>query len=322
MPLGTGAKGGEAQVSVSSDESIVVSGLWKSYGAVKAVAGVDFTVQSGEVFGMLGPNGAGKSTTVEILAGLRRRDAGQVKVLGMDPGVDAAQLKSRIGMQLQSVSLYPRLKVLEVLRLFASFYSRPLDPLAVLDRVDLREKAGALTNQLSGGQAQRLAIALAMIGDGEMLFLDEPTTGLDPQARRMLWEVILDLKQAGKTVVLTTHYMEEAERLCDRVAVIDYGRIIALGSPRELVAQHFREQAVEFEAPGFSGEAALGEIPGISRVERDGDTITLYTDQVSQTVEALLALAGSNGMAVRDFMVRRATLEDVFLRLTGRRIRE
>ncbi|MDQ7793227.1 MAG: ABC transporter ATP-binding protein [bacterium] len=302
-------------------EAVVVAGLKKNYGGVEAVAGVDFTVRAGEVFGMLGPNGAGKSTTVEILAGLRRRDAGDVSVLGLDPATAAKELKARIGMQLQSVALYPRLRVWEVLCLFASFYRRPLKPAEVLSRVGLADKAHSLTNQLSGGQAQRLAIAMAMIGDGELLFLDEPTTGLDPQARRMLWQVILDLKQGDKTVVLTTHYMDEAERLCDRVAIIDHGRIIALGSPRDLVAEHFREQAVEFEAHGLSAELAPGQIPGVTRIERNGGMVTLYTTQVSRTVEALLTCRGGEETGLRDFTARRATLEDVFLKLTGRRIR-
>lgn len=303
------------------EHSVVVAGLRKSYGEVQAVAGVDFTVGYGEVFGMLGPNGAGKSTTVEILAGLRQRDAGDVSVLGLDPGTDVRELKSRIGMQLQSVSLYPRLRVSEILRLFASFYRRPLDPGAIMNRVGLADKAAALTNQLSGGQAQRLAIAIAMIGDGEIMFLDEPTTGLDPQARRVLWEIILDLKQGGKTVVLTTHYMEEAERLCDRVAIVDYGRIIALGKPRDLVDRHFREQAVEFDAADSPPEHGLREVPGVTRVERNEDTVTVYTTDVARTVEALLASNGPAGSEVRDFTARRATLEDVFLKLTGRRIR-
>lgn len=301
---------------------IVVSGLQKSYGPVKAVNGIDFTVKRGEIFGMLGPNGAGKSTTVEILAGLRQRDAGRVTVLDMDPGTGSSKLKSRIGMQLQSVSLYPRLKVTEILRLFASFYRHPLSPAEVLKRVDLVDKAASLTNTLSGGQSQRLAIAIAMIGDGELLFLDEPTTGLDPQARRLLWEVIATLKQEGKTVVLTTHYMEEAEYLCDRVAVIDFGRIIALGSPSELIAAQFQEQAIEFDAPGFSGEDELHQLDGVKRAESNGDTVTLYTIDAIRTMEAVLSLAAARGIDVQNFTVRRATLEDLFLKLTGRRIRE
>ncbi|NLZ28626.1 MAG: ABC transporter ATP-binding protein [Firmicutes bacterium] len=301
---------------------IVVSGLQKSYGSLKAVNGIDFTVKKGEIFGLLGPNGAGKSTTVEILAGLRQRDAGQVTVLGMDPATDSSKLKSRIGMQLQSASLYPRLKVAEILRLFASFYRRPLPPTEVLKRVNLEDKAGSLTSTLSGGQSQRLSVAIAMIGDGELLFLDEPTTGLDPQARRLLWEVIATLKQKGKTVVLTTHYMEEAEYLCDRVAVIDYGRIIALGSPPELIASHFQEQAIEFDAPGLSGGDELHLLDAVKRVESNGDTVTLYTTDAIRTMEAVLAVAATRGMEVQNFTVRRATLEDLFLKLTGRRIRE
>ncbi len=298
--------------------SISVSGLEKVYGSIRAVDGISFTVGSGEVFGLLGPNGAGKSTTVEIMAGLRQRDAGQVSVLGLDPGSQARELRPRIGMQMQSASLYPRLTVLEVLRLFASFYPAPISVAEVLERVELTDKARALTSQLSGGQVQRLSIAVAMIGDGELAFLDEPTTGLDPQARRRVWSVISDLRAAAKTVVLTTHYMEEAERLCDRVAVVDRGRIIAMGSPRALIEEHFSERAVEFRSQG-TPDLNLETIRGVTRIEHADGRTTLYTSQVGLTVESLLALVDG---AIDDFTVRQATLEDVFLKLTGRRIRE
>ncbi len=298
--------------------SITVSGLKKTYGDVRAVDGISFTVGSGEVFGLLGPNGAGKSTTVEIMAGLRKRDGGRVSVLGLDPGRQAMALKPRIGMQMQSASLYPRLTVHEILRLFASFYPAPIAIEDVLDRVELADKARALTSQLSGGQIQRLSIAVAMIGDGELVFLDEPTTGLDPQARRRVWSVVGDLQKSGKTVVLTTHYMEEAELLCDRVAVVDRGRIIALGSPRSLIGENFSERAVEFSS-GSVGGLDLETVRGVSRIEHGDDRTTLYTSQVGLTVESLMSLVDGG---IDDLTVRQATLEDVFLKLTGRRIRE
>ncbi|MEW6522987.1 MAG: ABC transporter ATP-binding protein [Bacillota bacterium] len=304
-------------------DAIMVSGLTKVYGSLRAVDGIGFSVARGEVFGMLGPNGAGKTTTTEILAGLRHRDSGDVRVLGLDPGRAGNVLKTRISIQLQSAALYPRLTVLETVRLFASFYPDSLNPVIVLEQVGLRSSTRVLTSKLSGGQLQRLAIATSLVGNGELLFLDEPTTGLDPQARRALWQVITGLKDQGKTVFLTTHYMDEAERLCDRVAVVDNGRIIALGAPRALIHDHFRERAVEFADPtGIAANIDLTRLPGVTRMERHHQTVTLYTTEVTATVENLLAKAGGNGSAIDEFNVRQATLEDLFLKLTGRRIRE
>lgn len=303
--------------------AIEVRDLRKSYGPLRAVDGISFDVEAGEVFGLLGPNGAGKTTTVETLVGLRPRDAGEVRVLGLDPGRQAAELKARIGVQLQQVALYPRLTVLEMARLFASFYPRRLDPTATIARVGLQDKAGTQTRNLSGGQRQRLAIALTMVGDGDIIFLDEPTTGLDPQARRGLWELVLDLKRRGKTILLTTHYMEEAERLCDRVAIIDHGRIIALDTPRGLVQQHFAEKAVEFESAALARDEGLGGLAGVARVHTNGgDVVTLYTREVAQAVAELLRYSAERQAPVEDLVVRHATLEDVFLKLAGRRIRE
>jgi len=302
--------------------AIVVDGLTKSYGPLRAVDGISFAVETGEIFGLLGPNGAGKTTTVEMLVGLRQRDGGLISVLGLDPQRQAEGLKRRVGVQLQTVALFPRLTVRETADLFASFYRRPLDPETVLAKVGLKEKARVQTRQLSGGQRQRLAIALAMIGDGEIAFLDEPTTGLDPQARRVLWDLILDLKRRGKTVFLTTHYMDEAERLCDRVAIIDHGRIIALDSPRELINQHFAEQAVEFESAPLSKDESLRNLPGVTRVHTNGDNVvTLYTTDAGLTIGELMRYSSRSEAPVEDLAVRHATLEDVFLKLTGRRIR-
>jgi len=303
-------------------ETVLIENLRKSYGKVKAVEGISFAVQAGEIFGMLGPNGAGKTTTVEIMVGIRPRDGGRVLVLGLDPRSDAPAIKARVGVQLQSTELYPRLTTLEVLRLFASFYPRPADPEAILNLVGLAEKRRSLVIHLSGGQVQRLALGTALVGDGEVAFLDEPTTGLDPQARRHLWDVILKAKDMGKTVFLTTHYMEEAERLCDRVAIIDHGRIIALGTPRALIAEHFRERAIEFRSPAAGEAAALAKLPGVTAAEQHGEMVTLYAREVAPVLEAILARAGANGSSASDITIRQATLEDVFIKLTGRRIRE
>ncbi|MHB1419623.1 MAG: ABC transporter ATP-binding protein [Bacillota bacterium] len=302
-------------------DNVVVSGLYKSYGSVKAVDGISFTVAAGEIFGMLGPNGAGKSTTMEILIGLRNRDSGDVSVLGHDPQRQPRELKGKIGVQLQTPALYPRLTVREMISLFASFYPHPADVDEVIAMVSLEEKAKVQTKDLSGGQLQRLAIAVAMASNGDVIFLDEPTTGLDPQARRSLWDVILNLKRRGKTLFLTTHYMDEAERLCDRVAVVDHGRIIAEGSPKELIDTHFHEQAVAFVEPALIGDPKLSNLPGVRRVHVEEDCITLYTTEAAQTIAQLMDYTAQKGLEINDITVRRSTLEDVFLKLTGRRIR-
>ncbi len=306
-----------------NDYSIETFDLSKHYGELKAVDKLNLKVKRGEIFGLLGPNGAGKTTTVEMLVGLRTRDGGKIAVLGLDPGKQAKELKNRLGVQLQQVALYPRLTVAEMAALFASFYPKRLNPAEVIAKVGLAEKAKVQTRKLSGGQKQRLAIALTMVGDADLVFLDEPTTGLDPQARRGLWSLILDLKRRGKTVFLTTHYMDEAERLCDRVAIIDHGRIIALDSPRELINQHFDQRAVEFESEKLAHDTALGGLPGVTRIRTNGDDqVTLYTTDAAATINGLLRYSQSARAPVEDLAVRHATLEDVFLKLTGRRIRE
>ncbi|MGD0153677.1 MAG: ABC transporter ATP-binding protein [Thermacetogeniaceae bacterium] len=305
-----------------ADLAIEVAGLCKSYGAVRAVDGLSFSVPAGEIFGMLGPNGAGKSTTVEILIGLRQRDGGEVRVLGRDPKRHPTAIKRRIGVQLQITALYPRLTVKETVRLFASFFPKTLPIAEAIARVGLEEKADDRVDRLSGGQAQRLSVALAMINDGDIIFLDEPTTGLDPQARRSLWDVILELKEAGKTVFLTTHYMDEAERLCDRVAVVDHGQIIAMGSPAKLIRDNFHEQALEFNQPALGNHVDLQTLPGVIRMQQEGESTTLYTDQAPRTIAALMEASANANLPVSDMTVRQATLEDVFLKLTGRRIRE
>ena len=301
-----------------------VKNLVKSYAQVKAVNGLSFQVLSGETFGMLGPNGAGKTTTVEIIEGLRTADSGEVSVLGMDVAKVPARIKQRIGVQLQAPSLLPLVNVTELLDLFASFYDRSLPVNDVLKMLSLEESRKVLVKNLSGGQQQRLSVALALINDPDIAFLDEPTTGLDPQARRNLWTVIEGMRAQGKTVFLTTHYMEEAERLCDRVAVVDHGNIIASGSPRELIQAYFKENAIEFDSETPPPEMVMQSFPGATQVMVKQNEVTIYSGDMPATMSALLKYEEKTGNASRmkNLRVREATLEDVFLKLTGRKIRE
>ncbi|MGD9892699.1 MAG: ATP-binding cassette domain-containing protein [Dehalococcoidia bacterium] len=301
--------------------TIDVQDLRKRYGDVQAVDGISFAVEQGEVFGMLGPNGAGKTTTVEIVEGLRPADSGRVTVLGRDIAQQTQEVKERIGVQLQQPALLPRLTVAEMLMLFASFFSRarPVDELVRM--VGLEESRDRQAGQLSGGQAQRLSVALALVNRPEIIFLDEPTTGLDPQARANLWELIEAIRSEGTTVLLTTHYMEEAERLCDRVAIVDHGQIVALESPRRLIEANFSETAVIFRMRA-APVAELERLAGVHRAETDGDEVTLYSEDVPATMADLLTFTRNRGQPLENLYVRGATLEDVFLRLTGRRLRE
>jgi ABC-2 type transport system ATP-binding protein len=299
--------------------------LKKYYGDTRAVDGVSFTVARGEIFGMLGPNGAGKTTTTEIIEGLRAPDSGCARVLGMDITREARQIKSRIGVQLQTTALYPRLTVREILDLFRSFFpGKTYDSDALIDMVNLREKERTLTKDLSGGQRQRLSVALALINYPEIVFLDEPTTGLDPQARRNMWETIRAIQGSGATVFLTTHYMEEAQTLCDRVAVMDAGRVIALDTPGALIGQYFKESAIEFDLIGeLPPEGAFRELKGVSRpAVREGSHVTIYTADTTATLGGLTDMAESGAILFDSLSVRRASLEDVFLKLTGKRMRE
>ena len=301
-----------------------VKNLVKSYGEVKAVNGLSFQVMAGETFGMLGPNGAGKTTTVEIIEGLRAADSGQVSVLGLDVAKVPTKIKQRIGVQLQAPSLLPLVNVTELLDLFASFYDRSLPVKDVLKLLSLEESRKVLVKNLSGGQQQRLSVALALINDPDIAFLDEPTTGLDPQARRSLWTVIEGMKEKGKTVFLTTHYMEEAERLCDRVAVVDHGNIIAIGSPRELIQSYFKENAIEFTSDTPPPEMVMQNFPGAISVRVKGNEVTIYSGDMPTTMSALLKYSEKTETTgkLKNLNVREATLEDVFLKLTGRTIRE
>ncbi|UNC93072.1 ABC transporter ATP-binding protein [Candidatus Contubernalis alkaliaceticus] len=302
--------------------SIEVSSLSKNYGTLKAVDNVNLSIKQGDIFGMLGPNGAGKTTTVEILVGLRRPDSGSINILGLNPTTQKEQLHQKIGVQLQTPSLFPRLTVRESLLLNSSFYPDPFPVDQILEWIGLKDKEKSLTHKLSGGQLQRLAVGTAIIGQGDIIFLDEPTTGLDPQARRSLWDVITKLKKLDKTIFLTTHYMEEAQRLCDHVAIIDHGSIIALDSPNNLIKLHFQEQAVELSITDSVDANNYSSIPGVNRVQASTDKITLYSSKVEDTIRHLINQETAGGPALTNLSIRKASLEDVFLKLTGRSIRE
>ncbi len=303
---------------------IEVLNLVKHYGTIKAVDGISFHVEQGEVFGMLGPNGAGKTTTVEIIEGLRTADSGRVTVLGLDVAKVPARIKQKIGVQLQAPSLMPSLTVDELLDTFAGFYKRSLPIGDVVELLALTESRKVLVKNLSGGQQQRLSVALALINDPEVAFLDEPTTGLDPQARRGLWTVIEDMRNKSKTIFLTTHYMEEAERLCDRVAIIDHGKIIAIDTPQELIRNYFKEKAIQFELEPPPPKIVLQTFPGTTNVAIDANEVVVYSNDIPATMSAILKYAEKVNLTgqLKDLHVRQATLEDVFLKLTGRRIRE
>ncbi|HEX5451396.1 MAG TPA: ABC transporter ATP-binding protein [Candidatus Limnocylindrales bacterium] len=283
---------------------------------------MSFEVGRGEIFGLLGPNGAGKTTTVEMLEGLRPSDAGELRVLGLDPQREGGALKERIGVQLQTASLYPHLTVAEVIELFASFYPHPAPADSVLEALDLGEKRNAQTRTLSGGQQQRLSVALALVNEPELVFFDEPTTGLDPAARRSLWDLVKDLRAQGRSVLLTTHYMEEAEELCDRLAIMDHGRILDMGTVDQLVSRRFHERAVRFEAVPGLDEDRMAMMDGVRRVAHEDGVVLLYTDNVPATIGAVLDATDELGRPPNDLSVRRATLEDVFLELTGRGLRD
>jgi ABC-2 type transport system ATP-binding protein len=301
---------------------VVVSEARKAFGRVQAVDGVSFEVGPGEIFGLLGPNGAGKTTTVEMLEGLTRPDGGELRVLGLDVRHHASEIKRRIGVQLQTAALYPHLTVAELIGLFGSFYPRRVPVERVIEELDLGEKRDSLTRTLSGGQQQRLSVALALVNDPELVFLDEPTTGLDPAARRALWDLIEGMKRQGRSVLMTTHYMDEAEALCDRIAIMDHGRILDSGTVNDLISRRFHERAVQFEELAGLEDRRLATISGVSSVQHEDGTTLLYTADVPATIGSLLEMTESMGVEPRGLLVRRATLEDVFLQLTGRALRD
>lgn len=299
---------------------IQVTDLKKAYGSLQAVDGVSFVVQEGEIFGLLGPNGAGKTTTIEMMEGLREIDQGEVRIDKYSVTKERDKIRSIIGVQLQSTSLFDLLTVGEMLKMYGSFYKHSLSVEHILSQMNLEEKKNDYVKGLSGGQKQRLAIGLALIHDPKVIFLDEPTTGLDPQARRSLWDIVLQLKEQGKTILLSTHYMEEAHVLCDRLAIMDQGKIMALDTPDRLIASLNMESAIQFQW----GEELLptANITGVTKTTKIKDQIVLYTENLQESLTALVRWADDADQTLYDLQTRRATLEDVFLQLTGRSLRE
>ena len=300
---------------------IQVFGIRKTYGATLAVSEVSFEVNEGEIFGLIGPNGAGRTTTMECVEGVRRPDSGSISILGLDPFRDVYQLQNRIGVQLQQAQLQKRIKVWEAVDLWASLYSKSVNGDRLLDQLGLSSKRNAWFMTLSGGQKQRLFIALALINDPEVVFLDELTTGLDPQSRRAIWELVRGIRDRGKTVFMTTHLMEEAERLCDRVAVIEHGKIIDIGSPQELVGRHCPARTVVLATDNLLAEECLRAIPAVDLVTREDSHFTIQgrgDDFVTDVIQCL----SENRIRVTDFRTVLPTLEDVFLKLTGHSIRD
>src|SRR5215467_1153048 len=308
------------------DVAIQCRSLRKIYdGKVEAVRGLDLTIYTGECFGLLGPNGAGKTTTIEILEGLLEPTSGQVEVLGKTWQSDERELRELLGISLQETRLSEKLTVRETLQLFSSFYRRPTSVESVLDELSLQEKADALVGKLSGGQKQRLAVATALVANPKLLFLDEPTTGLDPQSRRQLWDIIRQFQQRNGTVLLTTHYMDEAERLCDRLAIVDHGQVIAEGSPADLINRLGGHHVVEFSVSGNHDAASLPTwraLPSVESVREDEGMIALNVKQPHLTIPALLDEIDKQAGQLQHLTTRQASLEDVFVRLTGRHLRE
>lgn len=300
---------------------IEVKGLRKKYGNFEAVRGIDFTVHRGEIFGIVGPNGAGKTTTVECLEGLRDISSGEVNILGLHPTRDAKNLKQRIGIQLQESILPDRIKVKEALSLFAALYDRSLPYEELVDQLGLREKMDSYYDSLSGGQKQRLSIAMALVNDPEVVFFDELTTGLDPQARRTIWELVEQVRDMGKTVILVTHFMEEAERLCDRVAIIDQGKVIALDAPKQLIRDLQAHYHVQFTSPEAALAHELENIDSVAEVVQEKDQYRMEVSDI-KAVAAIITHLSEKEIPFYDFAIQQPNLEDVFIELTGRTIRD
>ncbi|MCG8608318.1 ATP-binding cassette domain-containing protein [bacterium] len=302
--------------------TVEVTNVSKSYGSLKAVVDLSFRAYAGEIFGLLGPNGAGKTTTLEMIEGLRKPDAGALHIDGHDVQTDLKAVTEVIGVQLQSTSIYNRIKVGEALKLFGGYYKKRRSADELLKLVALEDKRNTYHQKLSGGQQQRFAIALALVNDPRVVFLDEPTTGLDPQARRNLWDIIDQMKSDDKTVILTTHYMEEAERLCDRIAIIDRGHKIAEGSPADLIAKLGVDSCLEFNMDGALTIDDLQQLPSVTKAISKTDDVELFSKSPYQTLLALTELTKSKNTEIADLHIRRPTLEDLFLELTGRSLRE
>jgi ABC-2 type transport system ATP-binding protein len=303
--------------------AIEVRDLHKSYGDFEAVRGIDFEVGQGEVFGLLGPNGAGKTTTVEILEGLRPRSSGDVKVLGLDPAIEVRSIKDKIGVCLQSTNLPEKVTVLEALEWFQAFYSRKTDCLDLLKRLQLTEKRDEYYSKLSGGQKQRVALAFALVNDPQLVFLDEPTTGLDPQVRLEIHKLITELRSDKRTILITTHYIEEAERLCDRVAIVDQGKIIAMGSPAEIQARTLNQSRIDIRTV----KPMPADPPNFEEAEKanwtaDRTGLTIYSAKPARTLPGLLRWIDQSGADLDDIQLKKPTLEDVFIELTGKRLRD
>jgi ABC-2 type transport system ATP-binding protein len=330
---------GAPDAQAGAGAALRIRGLKKAFADVQAVVGIDLEVAKGECFGLLGPNGAGKTTTIEICEGLTTADVGTVELLGLNWASGVDELRQRIGVQLQETQFPDKLTVEEALRLFRSFYRRGITVDESIKISQLEEKRKSRVGGLSGGQKQRLAMATALVGDPELLFLDEPTTGLDPQARRHLWDLVEQMKQAGRTIILTTHYMEEAERLCDRVAIMDHGKVIAMGTPKELIATVGGEDIVEFavstpvpkcEGPGAPNVVenlvvdaeALKRVPGVQSHRVDENLHQLSVSELHTAVPRIFASLEEQGLHLSEFRTHSATLEDVFVRLTGRNLRD
>jgi len=302
--------------------AISIRDLKKYYGDVKAVDGISLEVEEREIYGILGPNGAGKTTTLEMVETLREPDFGEIEVLGIDVHKDPKAIKEIIGVQLQTTVFFDNLKVRETIDLFCSFYPKTLPVEELLEIASLGEKADAMVSELSGGQHKRLSIALALVNDPRVVFLDEPTTGLDPQARRRIWEIVEGLRGEDKTVVITTHYIEEAEHLCDRVAVMDHGNIIALGTPSQLIDEYVSDSIVTFRLEPPVEEEVVRRLHGVVSVQVDDGEYRVTTSVPQETLIGIVAMAHEQGVTADDINMKRATLEDVFLKITGRRIRE
>lgn len=305
-----------------SEPVVKVENLYKNYGAVEAVRGVSFAVHEGEMFGLLGPNGAGKTTTVEILEGLRTPDRGVARVCGLDPQREPIEMKNIAGASLQSTSLPEKMRVGETLEMFAHFYRNPRDPAELLKRFQLEEKRDAFYQHLSGGQKQRLALALALVNNPRIIFLDEPTAGLDPQVRREIYDILEELKKEKKTILLTTHYIEEAERLCDRVAIVDNGRVMALGTPRELKQRSAGTTRIDVRLSHAPVDGALGRLEGVVQSSKENEVHSLHSTAPTKTIVALVKYLEAEGSELESLEMQSPSLEDVFLELTGRRLRE